>query len=157
MDGDGYSSDQGDCDDSNPDRYPGNTEVCDGIDNDCDGVVPSDELIDGDGDGISACQGDCNDGNSTIFPGAVEVVGDGIDQDCDGAEKCYRDLDSDTYGTFLVVDDDNLNCDDASTAYTASIYGDCNDSDPSIHPGAEEICYNIIDEDCDGQDSNGCQ
>lgn len=42
-DGDGWRVDtadcEGDCDDTIPDAYPGGTEVCDGVDNDCDGTV----------------------------------------------------------------------------------------------------------------------
>ena len=43
-DNDGVSSDL-DCDDTDPDRFPGNPELCDGIDNDCSG----DAEVDGDG------------------------------------------------------------------------------------------------------------
>lgn len=39
LDGDGYTVDQGDCDDSNAAIYPGAIELCDGLDNNCDGVV----------------------------------------------------------------------------------------------------------------------
>ena len=52
-DGDGYHSGV-DCDDANPSVYPGATELCDGVDTDCDGSVPSDE-IDADGDFYVAC------------------------------------------------------------------------------------------------------
>lgn len=52
-DGDGYA-DKVDCDDSNPAVYPGATELCDGLDTDCDGAVPSDE-VDQDGDGYVVC------------------------------------------------------------------------------------------------------
>ena len=58
FDGDTFTENQGDCDDRNPNVKPGGDEVCDGFDNDCNGVVddnPSDIQIyyaDNDGDGF---------------------------------------------------------------------------------------------------------
>ena len=155
-DGDGYSENEGDCDDGNATVHPNATEICDGLDNDCDGNLPEEET-DSDHDGFRICEGDCNDIDSTIHPGAQEICGDGIDQDCSGSdEPCpytwYKDADDDGYsdGTAIVqvaqpagfrLEDDLI-----------STSGDCSDTNDTIHPGAQEICGDGIDQDCNGSD-----
>ena len=123
-DGDGYSTCAGDCDDTNPDTWPGAPELCDGLDNDCDGVA--NDLVDQDGDGLSSCDGDCDDADPNAYPGAAEVC-NGADDDCDGlVDEDAQDSDGDG-----VTD-----CD-----------GDCDDADPDVHPGAPEDCDGV-DSDC---------
>ena len=79
-DGDGVPSGD-DCDDSDPAVYPGADEQCNGIDDDCDGELPIDEL-DEDGDGSMVCDGDCDAGCDTCNPDAPEIC-DALDNDCD--------------------------------------------------------------------------
>lgn len=81
---DGYSS-YDDCNDTDSSVNPGAPEVCDGRDNNCDGVFMSGELEDADADGFLACEGvDCNDQDATVYPGALELPGNYIDEDCNG-------------------------------------------------------------------------
>mgnify|MGYP001563545011 CR=1 FL=1 len=105
-DGDGYANPE-DCDDADAAINPAATEVCDGVDNDCDGTIDEDTsggttwYADADSDAYgdatvtsTACtqpsgyvtdSSDCDDASAAINPAATEVCSDGIDQDCDPA------------------------------------------------------------------------
>jgi hypothetical protein len=94
-DGDGYTENEGDCDDSNPNINPGASETCgDGIDQDCNGSDLSCDDFDNDFDGYTENEGDCNDRDKMIHPGATEICGDGIDQDCNGSDVACRFVDN---------------------------------------------------------------
>ncbi len=160
-DGDGYikvSQGGNDCDDFNPDIHPGADEICDGVDNDCDGTTDNNAvdcaegficinaecvIADADGDGYNV-DVDCDDNNPDVYPGAPELC-DGLDNDCDGT----IDNGADNYcptgqvcidGACVFVDADG-------DGYPSDI--DCDDNDPNVYPGAPEYC-NGIDDDCDG-------
>jgi hypothetical protein len=168
-DGDGYAVT--DCDDSSAAAYPGGTEVCDGLDNDCDGEIDEEGgqtlHADADGDGygdpaISAtpCEPgagwvgnfqDCDDTSASNHPGADEVC-DGVDNNCDDlvddddeglvAGDWSFDADGDGYGGDLRVE---------RCSYEEGYVlegGDCDDKDTALNPGADEVCDGI-DNDCD--------
>ncbi|HCH62435.1 MAG TPA: hypothetical protein DFR83_06500, partial [Deltaproteobacteria bacterium] len=106
-DGDGFAADE-DCDDTRADVNPSAVEVCDGIDNDCDGAIDpsssadaSEWFFDGDGDGFGhaaiserSCtppvdhvdnSDDCDDTDAEVHPEATEVCDAGdTDEDCNG-------------------------------------------------------------------------
>ena len=83
-DGDGVIG-ANDCDDNDPDVHLFHPEICDGKDNDCDEVIPEDE-VDVDGDGQMVCDEDCDDENAEVSPVAFEVCDDGVDNDCNGSD-----------------------------------------------------------------------
>jgi predicted CxxxxCH...CXXCH cytochrome family protein len=142
-DGDGYAIEGGvcgeiDCDDSDPNVYPGAKKLCDGKDTNCDGRRDFKTDVDADGDGVVWCAGDCDDNDPNRFPGNPEVC-DGIDNDCNGI-LLSTEHDSDKDGYRL--------CDPIP---------DCNDFDASVYPGADEICGDNKDNNCDGTiDEAGC-
>ena len=92
-DGDGAFRDT-DCDDSDPDRFPGHLEVAyDGIDQDCNDT----DLTDVDGDGFDALVvngSDCNDNNAAIHPKATEIPDNGDDDDCKDGDSHECDTSS---------------------------------------------------------------
>lgn len=156
-DGDGFSENDGDCDDENGEINPDASEIWyDGADENCDG---NDGDQDGDGycnldySGI-ACEegtGDCADDAASIgvaingfadwdaveiHPGAAETWYDGIDQNCAGD----NDFDADADGYNMAEYGDE-----------SGIFGnDCDDTQSTVHPSATEICGNGLDDNCDG-------
>ena len=171
-DGDGFSLNDGDCNDSDPLISPNGIEICDTIDNNCDGRIDEDLTIeryrdedeDGYGDSnaaIQACENDndfvdnpddCNDDD----PDSTTRL---TDADCDGAITATDCNDDDPDSTIVESDSDcdgittDLDCDDSnpdllSQDNDADCDGiitedDCNDQDPTV-------ISNENDTDCDG-------
>jgi len=142
---DEHDSDVGtDCDDSDAATFPGGTEVPDdGFDQDCDGT-----------DSVT-CFGDGDDADETVHPGAEDAADDGIDQDCNGADTatCYYDGDEDGFGWPGTHEDLDGDCTDEFQSPEGT---DCDDSDPTIYPGAPEIADDGFDQDCNGPDTATC-
>jgi hypothetical protein len=172
----GYVTHADDCDDSSAAVHPGATEVCNGIDEDCDGAIDNGAQItfyrDADGDTYGsaldttlACTAppgyvsnslDCDDADPLVNPAGTEVC-NGRDDDCDGTadelvtSTFYRDADGDGFGDVSVT---TQAC--AVPAGYVSDSSDCDDTLATVHPGATEVC-NGIDEDCDGAIDDGVQ
>ena len=171
----GFVVDNTDCDDLNAASFPGNTEICDGLDNDCDGDTDSGAIdqttyyadVDADGYGdssstLDSCErpasyvensSDCDDANAKTNPGSYEVC-DGVDNDCDGVTddssainttSWYPDSDSDGYGE---IGGTTVDACDQPSGYVASAT-DCDDADSTVSPAASEVC-DSVDNDCDG-------
>ena len=166
-----------DCDDADATVHPGATEVCNGKDDNCDGITDTNATdmhvwyqdLDGDtwGGPVSAqaCDappqfvatlGDCDDLDATVFPGATELCND-KDDNCDGTADegltkptFYADSDADGYG----LDADAVDACTAPAGYAATA-GDCDDGHDTVNPGETELCGDGLDNDCDGTD-NGC-
>ena len=147
----GHARYAGDCDDANNDFHPNATETdcTDPNDYNCDGSVGYE---DADGDGFPACQ-ECDDSEAGHNPDATEVC-DGFDDDCDGtvdepdaadASTWYADGDGDGFGD---LDTPQIAC-DRPVDYLADS-ADCDDSDETENPDADEVCDGD-DDDCDGE------
>ena len=171
VDGDGVTADL-DCDDTDPFVLPGAAEICDGVDNDCNGQIddaPIDELTwypdddldsyaapEREAEGQSGCRpgpewaprlGDCNDQDPAVNPGAQDRC-NAVDDNCDGIvddepdDDRWIDEDGDGFG------DPRRFAQQCEGAQVASQAGDCNDADANVFPGAGERC-NGQDDDCD--------
>jgi hypothetical protein len=174
----GFVADHSDCDDGEAAVNPSATELCNGIDDDCDGSVDEDDAddastwyTDSDGDGfgdpasgtVSCAQpagtvadsSDCDDGDMAVSPAATELC-NGLDDDCDGtidesdaADASTWYADSDGDG-FADPGSSVTACDQPSGHLAPAHASDCDDSDAAVYPGAEDSWYDGIDSDCDG-------
>jgi len=192
IDGDGYGdvnssvsrcsqlpdtvADGTDCNDLNAAIHPAAPEVCNGLDDNCDGLSDDDDpavdaatqtpfYADSDGDGygdplvtalgcaapagFTADDTDCDDGAIGVNPGAPETAGNGVDENCDGLEDCHEDLDGDGYGTAVVIAQADLFCTSPGLSVSSD---DCDDGAPAIYPGAPVAIGDGVDQDCDGVD-----
>ena len=166
-----YVADDTDCDDTDAGVNPGADELCNGLDDDCDGTLDEDATemsawyLDYDNDsfgnwmaqtwscdqpaGYVADATDCNDLLSSVFPSASETC-NGLDDDCDGTTDegvkttFYADADADGYGNVAVTEEA---CDPSEGFVYDST--DCDDADVDVNPGADEFC-NSLDDNCDG-------
>jgi hypothetical protein len=157
-DGDGSPA-SADCNDADAGVFPGATEVCDGVDQDCDGTADNGVLVtfyadqDADGfgdnntpelacaatDGLVADNTDCDDTNKDISPDAAETCNetdddcdDDIDEDAEDALTWYRDEDGDTFGDAV----DTIDACEVPTGYVAD-KTDCDDTDFDRKPGVD--------------------
>ncbi len=165
-----------DCDDDAPQVHPAAVEICNGIEDNCNGKT--DEGCDDDGDGFcagtppdsvaycfepgygvfsAACKpvkatcpngfGDCNDASEQVHPNAEERC-NGSDDDCDNAVDEGFDADGDGFCAAGAAVDPQC---------TLCIPGmvDCNDQYAAIHPGADDLPDVLgVDQDCDGIDGS---
>jgi len=174
----GYVESATDCDDDNAAANPRADELCNDVDDDCDGEVDEDAAADAstwyaDADGDSygyaddwliACNmpsgyvadddTDCDDGDASVNPGATELC-NGKDDDCDGDEDEDDADDAPTWYTDADGDsfgDDSTSvtaCSQPSGTVEAGGLADCDDSDAQVNPDAAEVCDGQ-DNDCDG-------
>ncbi|MBT3219056.1 MAG: hypothetical protein HN348_08195 [Proteobacteria bacterium] len=169
-----------DCNDSDKEINPDADELCDGLDNDCDGIFDETNAIDAptwyadlDGDGFGdpnmdavACYAppghlsdgtDCDDTDRYIHPLGVEVC-DGADNDCDGEVDEDSAVDAPTW--YADGDGDeygNIHITMVSCGQPVGhvIDGtDCDDENELVSPGADELC-DYLDNNCDNVVDDG--
>ena len=172
----GYVADATDCDDTVAEVHPGAIEMCDEVDNDCEGTIDEaahDESVwgadvDGDGfgsdtyaDWLASCDqpagyvenfDDCDDASAAINPDASEVSDDLADNDCNGtiddsAITCWPDGDGDGYGDSSGgVYVESGVCDPGYVDHDS----DCDDTNSTTNPAEDDPYGDGVDSDCDG-------
>jgi len=179
VDGDGVPNAE-DCAPEDSAIHPFQSEQCNGVDDDCDGIADekdaegcANHYLDGDGDGYGVpvwqclCEpkgtytvtdsnllDDCNDGNESVFPGNPEDCSTPIDDNCDGqANDAGAEGCTPWHKDF---DGDGFGTSESACLcqpegdFKADIPGDCLDADPAVNPDALEVCGNLKDDNCDG-------
>jgi hypothetical protein len=173
-----------DCNDDEKSIHPNAAEVCDNVDQNCNGIVDESTgsvwYLDADGDGfgdssesiVDGCDGanflvsignDCDDSDANVNPNATEVC-NGIDDDCDeDVDDEDISLDELTQKSWYFDDDnDGFGDEDVtlSTCDQPSDYvgnkTDCDDSTASVNPDEDEVC-DEADNDCNGLSDEGVQ
>ena len=173
----GYSPTPGDCNDTDGSISPNSTELCDGVDNDCNGTTDestaadaSDWYADTDADGFgdpssvtTSCvlpsgyvdnNSDCDDTDVDINPSVHEIC-DGEDNNCNGWLDAGDPTLTDGTTFYADADGDGYGTTDYSTLECAAPTGyvedstDCDDTHADSYPGADEVCDGD-DNDCDG-------
>lgn len=178
----GTSARDGDCDDADPIRAPGQLERCNGLDDDCDGLVdegaePSTWYPDSDDDGhgdplapVTACDpppghlptaNDCDDTDPDVHPGALEVACNGLDDDCDDAiDLDDDDVDTAPFTWTLDTDGDTWGGTSGPPVIACTPPdgygppGDCDDDLVHVNPGAAEVCT-VLGEPPDDENCDG--
>jgi hypothetical protein len=151
QDGDGVTVNDGDCDDGNAALYPGRAEDCDGIDNNCNGVV-DEGLPDADGDRTAdcvdaeECDGVDNNGDGVVDEGFSDSDGDGS-ADCVGTERCDG---VDNNGNGEVDEGYDVDGDGYTTCAATLGQADCDDANADVYPGAVETDGDGLDNNCNG-------
>ncbi len=137
----GVSLYNNDCDDNNVNLFPGNAEVCNGEDDNCDAIADEGALsilyADSDGDGF---------GNAAVAIEGCESLNPGFvidDTDCDDNTITYIDADGDGWGAGEAVACGNSGSNE-----------DCDDANAELFPSQAELC-NGIDDNCNGQSDEG--
>ena len=165
----GYVTNSTDCNDNDANVRPTATEICNTIDDNCngqinEGITFTTYYLDADGDGFgnpnssqSSCvtltgyvtnNADCNDASSLIKPTAIEICNT-VDDNCNGLINeglvflnYYIDSDLDGFGAGTA----QSSCNSLGSTYVTN-NTDCNNTNAAIRPGATEIC-NAIDDNC---------
>ena len=183
-DDDGYAATEcggSDCDDLDATHSPNTEELCNGLDDDCNGLPDADEAgvhgeRDADDDGFLSCR-DCDDGDPDVNPDATERC-DGVDTDCNPATHFANgEGDFDADGSLACEDCDDMDhdnapgnvehCDGADNDCDGELSplevdndgdeytecnGDCDDTRADIAPFAPDAVGDGVDMDCDGED-----